>query len=74
MEELTKKQIVELFKEYGMNIFGKFAEEIAELIADEVIEEYKEAGDGNLQKAIAYVIGERFGMFDMVFNKTYKLS
>ena len=46
-----------------MNIFGKFAEEIAGLIADEVIEEYKEAGDGDLQKAIAYVIGEKFGMF-----------
>ena len=64
MEELTKKELVELFNEYGLNIFGNYAEEIAELIADEVIEEYEEADDGNLQKAIAYVIGEKFGMLD----------
>lgn len=64
MEELTKKEIIELFKECGLNIFGNYAEEIAELIADEVIEEYEEADDGNLQRAIAYVIGEKFGMFD----------
>lgn len=64
MEELTKEEIVELFKECGLNIFGNYAVEIAELIADEVIEEYEEADDGNLQKAIAYVIGEKFGMFD----------
>lgn len=64
MEELTKKEIVELFKECGLSIFGNYAEEIAELIADEVIEEYEEADDGNLQKAIAYVIGEKFGMLD----------
>ena len=38
MEEITKKEIVELFNENGLNIFGKFASEIAELIADEVIE------------------------------------
>lgn len=64
MEELTKKEIVKLFNEYGANIFGIYAEEIAELIADDVIEEYEEADDGNLQKAIAYVIGEKFGMLD----------
>lgn len=64
MEEITKNEIVELFNENGLNIFGKFAGEIAELIADEVIDEYDEAGDGDLQKAIAYVIGDKFGMFD----------
>lgn len=64
MEEITKKEIVELFNESGFNIFGKFASEIAELIADEVIEEYNEAGDGDLQKAISYVIGDKFGMFN----------
>lgn len=64
MEEITKNEIVELFNENGLNIFGKFAGEIAELIADEVIEEYNEADDGDLQKAIAYVIGDKFGMFD----------
>jgi RNase P/RNase MRP subunit POP5 len=64
MEEITKKEIVELFNENGLNIFGKFASEIAELIADEVIEEYNEAGDGDLQKAISYVIGDKFGMFN----------
>lgn len=64
MKELTKKEIVELFNEYGLNLFGIYTEEIAELIADEVIEEYENADDGNLQKAIAYVIGEKFGMLD----------
>ena len=33
-------------------------------IPDEVIEEYNEAGDGDLQKAISYVIGDKFGMFE----------
>jgi len=64
MEEITKNEIIELFNESGLNIFGKFAGEIAELIADEVIEEYNEAGDGDLQKAISYVIGDKFGMFE----------
>ena len=64
MEEITKNEIIELFNESGLNIFGKFAREVAELIADEVIEEYNEAGDGDLQKAISYVIGDKFGMFE----------
>ena len=64
MEEITKNEIIELFSESGLNIFGKFAGEVAELIADEVIEEYNEAGDGDLQKAISYVIGDKFGMFE----------
>lgn len=64
MEEITKNEIIELFNESGLNIFGKFAGEVAELIADEVIEEYNEAGDGDLQKAISYVIGDKFGMFE----------
>lgn len=64
MEEITKNEIIELFNESGLNIFGKFAGEVAELIADEVIEEYNEAGDGDLQKAISYVIGDKFGMVE----------
>lgn len=64
MEEITKNEIIELFNESGLNIFGKFAGEVAELIADEVIEEYNEAGDGDFQKAISYVIGDKFGMFE----------
>ena len=64
MEEITKNEIIELFNESGLNIFGKFAGEVAELIADEVIEEYNEAGDGDLQKAISYVIGDKFRMFE----------
>lgn len=64
MEEITKNEIIELFNESGLSIFGKFAGEVAELIADEVIEEYNEAGDGDLQKAISYVIGDKFGMFE----------
>lgn len=64
MEEITKNEIIELFNESGLNIFGKFAGKVAELIADEVIEEYNEAGDGDLQKAISYVIGDKFGMFE----------
>ena len=64
MEEITKNEIIELFNESGLNIFGKFAGEVAELIADEVIEEYNEAGDGDLQKAISYVIGDKFGLFE----------
>ncbi len=59
-----EKEIIKLFRDYGANIFGIYAEEIAELISDDVIEEYNECGDGNLQKAIAYVIGEKFGMLD----------
>ena len=66
MEEITKNEIIELFNESGVNIFGKCAVKIAERIADDVIEEYNDAGDGDLQKAISYVIGDKFGMFEGV--------
>ena len=64
MEDITKKDVIDFVNETGINMFGKFTEEIAGLIADEVIEEYDEADDGDLQKAISYVIGDKFGMFE----------
>lgn len=64
MEDITRQDVIDFINETSINMFGKFTEEIAGLIADEVIEEYNEAGDGDLQKAISYVIGDKFGMFN----------
>lgn len=64
MEDITRQGVIDFINETSINMFGKFTEEIAGLIADEVIEEYNEAGDGDLQKAISYVIGDKFGMFN----------
>lgn len=64
MEDITRQDVIDFINETSINMFGKFTEEIAGLIADEVIEEYNGAGDGDLQKAISYVIGDKFGMFN----------
>lgn len=59
-----REEIVDLFKENGYNLFEGYSEEIARTISDEVLQELKEQGEGNLQKAIAYVILDKFGAFD----------
>ena len=60
MDEITRQDVLDLFADSGWNLFGKWVDEVADAIADEVVEEYKEAGDGNLQKAISYVILDKF--------------
>ena len=59
-DSITRQDVLDLFAENGWTIFGKFVDEVADAIADEVVEEYKEAGDGNLPKAVAYVILDKF--------------
>ena len=59
-DSITRQDVLDLFAENGWTIFGKFVDEVADAIADEVVEEYNEAGDGNLQKAIAYVTLDKF--------------
>ena len=59
-DSITRQGVLDLFAENGWTIFGKFVDEVADAIADEVVEEYNDAGDGNLQKAIAYVILDKF--------------
>ena len=59
-DDITRQDVLNLFADSGWNLFGKFVDEVADAIADEVVEEYKEAGDGNLQKAIAYVILDKW--------------
>lgn len=59
-DSITRQDVLDLFAENGWTIFGKFVDDVADAIADEVVEEYKEAGDGNLQKAVAYVILDKF--------------
>lgn len=59
-DSITRQDVLDLFAENGWTIFGKFVDDVADAIADEVVEEYKEAGDGNLQKAVAYVILNKF--------------
>jgi pullulanase/glycogen debranching enzyme len=51
MDEITRQDVLDLFADSGWNLFGKWVDEVADAIADEVVEEYNEAGDGNLQKA-----------------------
>lgn len=60
MDEITRQDVLDLFADSGWNLFGKWVDEVADAIADEVVEEYKEAGDGNLPKAVAYVILDKF--------------
>ena len=60
MDEITRQDVIDLFADSGWNIFGRWVDEVADAIADEVVEEYNEADDGNLQKAIAYVILDKF--------------
>jgi len=59
-DSITRQDVLDLFACSGWNIFGKWVDEVADSIADEVVDEYKEAGDGNLQKAVAYVILDKF--------------
>lgn len=60
MEDITKQDVIDFINQTGINMLGKFTEEIAGLIADEVIEKYNEAGDGDLWKAISYTIAEKY--------------
>lgn len=60
MDEITRQDVLDLFANSGWNLFGKWVDEVADAIADEVVKEYKEAGDGNLQKAISYVLLDKF--------------
>ena len=60
MKTLTKKDIEEFITEQGLNLFGNHAPIIAKILADEVLEEYNECGDGNLPKAVAYVVWDKF--------------
>ena len=59
-DRITRQDVLDLLAENGWTIFGKFVDDVADAIADEVVEKYKEAGDGNLQKAVAYVILDKF--------------
>ena len=68
MEELTRQDVIDFISVEGLNLFGHYANEIAELVADEVLAEYNEAGDNDLPKAVAYVIGDKFGMFAGFWN------
>ena len=60
MEEITRQDVLDLFADSGWNIFGRWVDDVADAIADDVVEEYNEADDGNLQKAIAYVMLDKF--------------
>ena len=60
MDKITRQDVIDLFADSGWNIFGRWADDVADAIADEVVEEYNEADDGNLQKAIAYVMLDKF--------------
>ena len=59
--EITRNEVIDFITETGINLFGFRVEEVAEAIADEVVEEYNEACDGDLQKAIRYVVLDQFG-------------
>lgn len=60
MDKITRQDVLDLFAENGWNIFGKRVDEVADAIADEVVEEYNESGDHNLQNAISRVILDKF--------------
>lgn len=60
MDKFTRDDVFDFFAATGINLFGKWVDEVAEAIADEVVEEYNEAEDGNLMKAISYVILDKF--------------
>jgi hypothetical protein len=59
-DSITRQDVLDLFADSGWNLFGKWVDEVADAIADEVVEEYNEAGDGNLQKSISYVILDKW--------------
>ena len=58
-----KEELENLFTDFGYNLFGKYVDEVCEAVSEEVIQECEESGDGNLQKALAYVILDKFGAF-----------
>lgn len=60
MDKITRQDVLDLFADSGWNIFGRWVDDVADAIADDVVEEYNEADDGNLQKAIAYVMLDKF--------------
>lgn len=59
-DDNIRQQVIDLFASSGWNLFGKNVDRVAEAIADEVVKVYNDAGDGNLQKAISYVILDKF--------------
>lgn len=63
-KKITRNEVIAFIKDYGRYTFGLFAEEVANLIVDEVVAEYNEAEDSDLMKAISYVIIDKFGGFD----------
>ena len=58
--KITREQVLDMFANSGFNLFGKYVDEVADAIADEAVAEYNEAGDGDLQKAISYVILDKW--------------
>ena len=74
MENITKQEVIEFITETGANLFGKRVKDVAEKMADEIVEEHNEAGDGNLQKAIAYVVQDKFKVEEMPTDKPPKLT
>lgn len=60
MEQITREDVLDFFAENGLNLFGKWVDEVADALADEVVEEIKESGDNNLQKAISYVLLDKW--------------
>lgn len=65
MKRVKKDDVIEFVNDNGLNLFGRFTPEIAKAIAKDVVAECREQEDEvDMQEAIAYVIGEKFGMFD----------
>lgn len=60
-EDMTLDEVKEFIIETSINLFGDYVTEVAEAIAQEVLDEYHEAEDDNIQKAVAYVILDQFG-------------
>ena len=65
MEKITKQEVIEFITETGTNLFGKRVKDVAEKMADEIVGEYNEADDGDLQKTIAYVVQDKFDVEEM---------
>lgn len=63
-DEITREDVVDFIKDEGLNLFGDFVDDVAEALADEVLDEYNEAQDGDLQKAVRYVVLDKFGALE----------
>lgn len=63
-DEITREYVVDFIKYEGINLFGDFVDDVAEALADEVLDEYNEAQDGDLQKAVRYVVLDKFGALE----------